>query len=52
MRIHGMNEQINKMYIQCEKEFEIQRESETMFEFLESTEEKKEYPGENVKSDE
>lgn len=35
MRIHGMNEQVNKMYIQCEKEFEIQRESETMFEFLE-----------------
>lgn len=52
LRIHGMNEHITRMYIQCEKEFEIQRESETMFEFLESTEEKKEEPEDNVKSDE
>ena len=41
MRIHGMNEQIQKMFVQTEKEFEIVRDSETMFEFLQSTEETK-----------
>ena len=50
MRIHGMNEQINRMFIQAEKEFDIQRDSETMFEFLESTEENNGETQENVKS--
>lgn len=46
MRIHGMNEQVNKLFVQVEKEFEIQRDSEIMFEFIENKEEDN-----NAKSD-
>ena len=40
LRVHGLNEKLHKMFMQAEKEFEIARDSETMFDFLESVEPK------------